>query len=181
MWFSNAHILCFFPRNLEKRSCALKGQTGVSCVKNYVSKRGYKFWGLVRFGGKLHHEKSCKRTNPPKHTQVSYVLKRNFLHNTPRFTPHIKWSVLYLHHRSWRLLRCFDKKFSTTKAWQPMDRRRHRSASFQTVEPPTTSAILDRVPWTYTSVYNINITTWNTCSIIPFRPMSFSCDDSLHI
>ena len=114
MWFSNAHILCFFPRNLEKRSCALKGQTGVSCVKNYVSKRkkrGYKFWGLVRFGGKLHHEKSCKLTNPPKRTQVSYVSKRSFLHNRPL-------SILWQHTHLWRIFQWWA--FQKTWNWPPI-------------------------------------------------------------
>ena len=70
----------------EIRKKSPKQHTGVCCVKSYVSKRkkrGYEFWGLVRFGGKLQPEKSCKRTNPPKRTHISYVSKRNFLHNTP--------------------------------------------------------------------------------------------------
>ena len=50
--------------------------TGVRCIKSYVSKRkkrGYEFWRLVRFAGKLHHENPGKRTNPQIRTHVSYV------------------------------------------------------------------------------------------------------------
>ena len=50
--------------------------SGVCCIKSYVSKRkkhGYKFRGLVRFAGKLHHENPGKRTNPQIRTHVSYV------------------------------------------------------------------------------------------------------------
>ena len=72
----------------KRTSTPQVASSGVCCVKSYVSKRKkcwYEIWGLVRFGGKLHHEKSCNHTNPPKHTHVSYVLKRNFLHNTPQW------------------------------------------------------------------------------------------------
>ena len=55
--FPSAHA------GLGRQGCVAKKVT----FRNVPTGR-YKFRGLVRFVGKLHHEKPCKRTNLPKRT-----------------------------------------------------------------------------------------------------------------